>query len=129
MTLNDNDKENIFWQRTFLNLLNATDFRILALINKPDISVNELGRVMNMSGVNVWKHLKKLKRINLIEIPEAKRGMKKYPRIKNTSFAKSIAKNIISITNLSKEENQRLMKISEKNLSEEEYQNMLRKKT
>lgn len=79
---------------------NVTDYRIIHILyldnpqpfKKGDISVADIGRVLSIAGVNVWKHLNKLEKMNVIFIPKVDRGKKKFPYLKKTELTEALIK-------------------------------------
>lgn len=68
------------------HILNGTDFKIIYLLGyQSQMTISDLTKQLGISGVNTWKHLKKLKQLTIITIAEARRGEKKYPKLNNTS--------------------------------------------
>lgn len=63
--------------------LNETDWIIIIKLmdkyaSKKIISVGELTKEVGIAPVNMWKHLNKLQELDLILVPEVKRGKKKF---------------------------------------------------
>lgn len=73
------------------NKVNNTDIDIIKKIYEKQHSIGELSKALNLAPVNLWKHLKKLKKLKIINIPQTKKGVKKYPEvIKDDPLVKTI---------------------------------------
>lgn len=74
-------------------LFNEIDWAIIYALGQKPRSVGEITRLLKIAPVNVWKHLLKLKEMNVIDYPDAERGKKKIIKLKDNKlfeFAQTI---------------------------------------
>jgi len=60
-----------------MKIINEIDLKILGTLNEKEMYITELTSKINIAPVNMWKHLNSLKELELIHVPEAKKGCKK----------------------------------------------------
>jgi len=77
--------------------INKNDFEILNILTKEKFTISELSRAIEIAPVNLWRHLTKLKELEIIKIPDAKKGKKKYPGLVNKEKVEDFLKSYMNL--------------------------------
>lgn len=80
------DKEKNPVDLKLFGSLNDTDWGIVFYLGFKERSVGELTRLLKIAPVNTWKHIAKLKELDILEAPEVKKGKKKIVRLKSKNM-------------------------------------------
>jgi len=91
-------KELLFYFWVLNKNVNEVDFKIVYWVNKEKISLGDLSKKIEIAPVNTWKHITKLKQMGVIEVPETKKGKRKYPYINN--FEHPAIKHLIKLSKI-----------------------------
>lgn len=81
-----NKEDTHILKLAFTGSVNLTDFTIVYELSKAKLTITELSKKIKIAPVNLWKHLNKLKKLGIIDLPNVSKGKKKYPQILKSPF-------------------------------------------